>query len=396
MRATRFAPLLALAACTVDQDFNRFNDPPVVAITAPEAGAVLHQGAPVPFAGLVEDDLDGPDGLVVTWRVDDGEPLPVDVADDGSVVMDLDVDALSLGEHTIHLSATDSTGDEAVASGVWAVAGPLHAPLAFITSPVPDSLFVPGEEVTLRGVGTDEGGDVDALRFSWLSSIDGELTGALSGGGESALFVTGLSEGVHTIVLTVTDPDGLQGSDHVTLTVATPEEIPVEPGDLVFSEMLINPQVVADEVGEWVELYNTSSVPIDVGGYSFHDLDLDLYVIEGPLVVAGHDYIVLCADMDTRRNGGVPCDGPFKREPADALALGNNSDEVMLSRPDGVVIDQVLYTQDWFTPGVATGLDPRYLETADNDRAERWCDQVTVMTSGGEPGTPGRDNDPCF
>ena len=50
-----------------------------------------------------------------------------------------------------------------------------------------------------------------------------------------------------------------------------------KPGDLVFSELMINPEVVDDENGEWVELYNTAGYPIDVAGYSFHDLDYDAY-----------------------------------------------------------------------------------------------------------------------
>ena len=169
-----------------------------------------------------------------------------------------------------------------------------------------------------------------------------------------------------------------------------------EAGDLVFSEFMVNPQVVADEVGEWVELYNTSGAPIDVTGYSFHDDDADNWVLEGPLVVGAHDYLVLCADLNPSVNGGVPCDGWFLRDPlGEGLALANNPDELVLSRPDGVQIDWVHYEPSWFQAGAASGVNPDQLEGGANDYAEAWCVQTTVMTSGGEPGTPGVENDAC-
>ena len=60
-----------------------------------------------------------------------------------------------------------------------------------------------------------------------------------------------------------------------------------------------------------------------------------------------------------------------------------------------MVIDQIDYQSYWFRNRVALGLDPSYLEDAPNNDPSRWCDQVTIMTSGGEAGTPGVENDPC-
>ncbi|MCA9885796.1 MAG: lamin tail domain-containing protein, partial [Anaerolineae bacterium] len=167
------------------------------------------------------------------------------------------------------------------------------------------------------------------------------------------------------------------------------------PGDLVFSEMMINPDLVYDEVGEWVELYNTASYAIDVGGYSFHDDDYDHYALVGPLIVEGGDYLVLCASTNRAENGGVDCDGWFHRDyQGDGLALANREDEVVLSRPDGVEIDWLHYDEDWFQMGVAIGIDPSFMTSGANDDREHWCDQVSVMESG-EFGTPGRENDRC-
>ena len=143
--------------------------------------------------------------------------------------------------------------------------------------------------------------------------------------------------------------------------------------------------------------YNTSSSPIEISGYSFHDLDYDSYTIVGSTVVAPFSYVVLCANLDPNVNGGVPCDVAFVRGSGGpgAMALGNDGDEVVLSRPDGVVIDEVVYDGTWFTPAVATGLDPLQLDADNNDDETMWCDQTTVQGAGREPGTPGTVNDPC-
>lgn len=395
------AAATTLVACQNDQKINRITSAPVAAITWPEPNSVLRQGeGPQAFNGTAFDAFDGPEDLTVTWILD-GETTFDDALDaDGFTVLDLDVEELALGEHTIELEVIDSDGDLDRVGITWELKGPISAPDVTITAPGDGDFFLSGSEITFEGNATDIGTDLSDLVFAWSSSLDGDLPGAFSNGkGGSVLFADGsssplLTDGNHTITLQVTDLDGEVGQDTIVVSVGEILE-PAEPGDLVFSEMMINPQVVQDEVGEWVELYNTASYAIDVAGYTFRDNDYDEYALEGPLLVAGKDYIVLCADTNMARNGGVPCDGAFKRKSADALALGNGSDEVILARPDGVIIDEVYYTSDWFTAGVAIGLDPDRLDADVNNSASNWCNQTTVTTSGGEPGTPGRDNDPC-
>jgi hypothetical protein len=77
------------------------------------------------------------------------------------------------------------------------------------------------------------------------------------------------------------------------------------------------------------------------------------------------------------------------------MALANGPDEVVLSRPDGEEIDWLHYTSDWYTPGIATQLDPGYLEGGANDDVTHWCAAVTIGSGMTEPGTPGLQNDPC-
>jgi hypothetical protein len=252
-----------------------------------------------------------------------------------------------------------------------------------------------GDSLAFQGSATDDSTPAASLAFAWSSDLDGPLGGGVSGGGTSALITAGLSIGLHTITLTATDTDGESGSAAVTITVAA-EEVVVDPGDVVFSEMMVNPAVVDDEVGEWVELYNTSGGDIDIGGYSFRDDDVDDWVLAGPLVVAAHDFVVLCADMDPAANGGVPCDGYFLRDfRGGGLALANGEDELVLTRPDGLEIDWLHYDDTWYTPAVGLGLDPGQLDGEVNDDPTWWCDQATITPPMVEPGTPGGPNDPC-
>lgn len=395
-------PALVLVGCS-ESDLKRLNEVPTASILAPAHESLLRQGqGPAVAEGVVGDSYDTPDALGVTWTLD-GVPVTAQADADGGVWLDIDLDALTLGEHELLLDVLDSDGAWAGDSRSFTLDGPHSPPDVAILSPGDGEQFDVGAQIGLLGQASDLTTPLDALSFAWTSSLDGPLLGSIDDEGQSVLLVATLSEGEHLITLAVTDTDGDVGEASVTVHVGEGEPDPVEvvedalPGDLVFSEMMINPEVVDDELGEWVELYNTSGYAVDVSGYSFHDDDYDRYVLNGPLIVQPGDYLVLCADLDLKRNGGVPCDGWFLRDyEGNGLALANRPDEVVLSRPDGVEIDWLHYTEEWIVPGVAIGVDPTQRTSGDNDRLDHWCWQTTVISSGGEPGTPGRDNDSCL
>ena len=113
-------------------------------------------------------------------------------------------------------------------------------------------------------------------------------------------------------------------------------------------------------------------------------------------MVAANDFVVLCADMSAALNGGVPCDASFERDSGGAgMALANGPDEVVLARPDGVDIDWLHYDETWYTLAVAIGVDPEYQDAGNNDDRMHWCNQTSIVSTGGEPGTPGQANDGC-
>ncbi len=93
---------------------------------------------------------------------------------------------------------------------------PDHAPQATILHPINGARFTLEQVVVLQGQGLDkEDGELPAERLIWSSDRDGRL------GSGRELAPQGLSDGWHTITLTVTDSDGRRSSASVRLYVGT-------------------------------------------------------------------------------------------------------------------------------------------------------------------------------
>lgn len=400
--------LVLLIGCRSEANLRQEREAPVADLSSPGDGEVLRQdNGTLTVLGTVSDSADAPDELHVTLTAN-GEQLAVSVDENGDLTAIYPLSGADLGELRFELLVVDTDGDAGQALAVAEVRGPLGPPTVEIALPADGAGYEPGETIAFQGLGSDTTTEPDDLTFDWSSDLDGELPGAISADGSSALITAALSLGTHLITLKATDEDGETGQDSITVTIAEPVEEPVDeeptdeepeevlPGDVMFSEMNVNPEAVDDELGEWVELYNTASYAIDIGGYTFRDDDVDDFELLGPLVVESHGTIVLCASLDPLLNGGVPCDGWFERKSTgDGLALANGPDELVLARPDGLEIDWLYYDDTWFTTAVAIGVDPNHLNAGDNDDLNVWCDQTTVTPPMVEPGTPGAPNDDC-
>lgn len=408
----RLLPLLLLAACANENDLGRVNAPPAVEIVAPAPGDVIREGDTVTAGALATDDVDAL--LAVQWTLD-GAPVEGELANEGEGTGDGLVQSgyvatlgqLARGEYALAIEVVDADGEVATDAIVFEVHGPAGAPSVEITQPAEGTSFEAGEQVAFAGSATDTTTEPGDLDFAWTSSLDGDLAGAVSGDGASLLLASALSVGTHVVTLSATDTDGEVGTDTVGVVVSEAPPPEPEPGDLIFTEFMVNPDVVDDEYGEWVELYNTAGYAIDVAGYSFHDDDSDDWTFEDSIVVEPGDYVVLCAHADPAQNGGVPCDGWFYRSPmgekpptgsGGGVAIANSADELVLTSPTGVDLDRFAYTDDdseVIEGGRSLGLDPGRLDGVENDDMGNWCPQQTVLPGISEPGTPGEANDPC-
>jgi len=173
----------------------------------------------------------------------------------------------------------------------------------------------------------------------------------------------------------------------------------LQPGDLIITEILYNPNgkptPIADDQGEWIEVYNPGTKTVDLAGLTLRDIGKDKYVIPagGKTTVAPKAFVVLGRSSDTTTNGGIKVDIPYGTK----MTLNNGIDAVVLETADGVIIDQVLYNIALGWPnlsGVSLALSPSFTDANVNDQPANWCGALTEMADG-DKGTPGMPNDEC-
>ena len=185
--------------------------------------------------------------------------------------------------------------------------------------------------------------------------------------------------------------DGTEWSD---VAVASTEVLPLE-GDLVISEFLANPDGVADVAGEWIELYNASSLEIDLQGFELYDDTGDSHVIADSLLLPAGTRIVLARNGDFVTNGSV-----FAAYEYSNFSLGNGADEIVVGF-DGIEIDRFNYDMTNYSgglPGHALAMDST-IDPPDpllNDDPNNWCLAGNPIAGPGTDfGTPGGANDGC-
>jgi hypothetical protein len=165
-----------------------------------------------------------------------------------------------------------------------------------------------------------------------------------------------------------------------------------QPGDVIINEIMKNPAAVTDALGEWLELFNTTSHPIDIDGWTIRDNESDFHVIDngGPLVLPANGYLVLGANGDSSINGGVHVDYDYL-----GFFLGNAGDEVILidnGVPNGLEIDRVVYDDGITFPDPVGASMALSAPDLDNDLGGNWC-VSSVPYGDGDLGTPGAPND---
>ena len=183
------------------------NTIPKVTITAPADGSSFNQYDSITFRGSAIDAEDGNISNRLSWASNiDG------VIGSGATLI---TSALSVGKHTITVSAKDSNNLSGSATMTLSVISPSEntPPKVTITAPANGSSFSIDDSVTFRGSAIDlEDGDI-SNRLSWTSNIDGDI------GSGPTFSTSSLSEGTHTITVSATDNDNLSGTATITLTV---------------------------------------------------------------------------------------------------------------------------------------------------------------------------------
>ena len=178
--------------------------------------------------------------------------------------------------------------------------------------------------------------------------------------------ITYNSAGIFDVALSVSNAGGTDETialDYITVI----EEIT---GDLMITEIMQNPSAVNDSEGEWFEIFNPNSSPVDMNGWYIKDNDYDSIKILTSLIVPANGFIVLGANSNTSANGNYTCDYQYVYND---LQLSNGADEIILFNPAEEEVDRVEYDggTNWPDPNGASMIFTGSI-TDDNNDYQNW------------------------
>ena len=142
-----------------------------------------------------------------------------------------------------------------------------------------------------------------------------------------------------------------------------------EPGELVITEVFVDPKEVQDRVGEYFALRNASTHFVALEGLVVRDGKSEEFQIGTDIVLAPGELLCLGPNPDPETNGGIAVDYTYAR-----FNLSNTADRIVLEW-DGVEIDAVEYDRRGGWPlrsGTVLALDPLLWDAAINDVPAAW------------------------
>ena len=152
-------------------------------------------------------------------------------------------------------------------------------------------------------------------------------------------------------------------------------------GELILSELMVDPLATVDSSGEWFELHNTTASDVDLSTLSVADADTDAFSIDDTLVIPAGAYMVFGVSDDDAANGGVPVDYVYT-----GMNLANGGDELKLDA-GGLILDELTWASTDDLPPGGQAL------TTDDSGDE--CGAIDVYGDG-DLGTPGEANPDCL
>jgi hypothetical protein len=163
----------------------------------------------------------------------------------------------------------------------------------------------------------------------------------------------------------------------------TPDQGATPTGKVVITEIMADPDAVADGKGEWFELHNPGTSAVSLLNWTIKDQGTDSHKITTNVTIPPGGYVVLGNNTDTGTNGGVTVTYTY----GTSWYIANTADEIELYDAQMTLVDQVVYTGAWALPtgGTLSLKNP----ALDNNVAANWCAETAAWTPGGDKGTPG-------
>lgn len=169
-------------------------------------------------------------------------------------------------------------------------------------------------------------------------------------------------------------------------------EIPYLHGDIVITEIMMNPRRADDQYAEWFEIRNMAGRDLILDGWIITTATGGSHVITGNgIKVDAGTIFLLGASNNTTLNGGVVPNYVYSD-----ITLHDIADTLSVYSPDGVLLDEVAY--DEFTHPIIAGrsmsLGVYTMSATMNDTPSNWCVGYLGMADG-DYGSPGTFNPTC-
>lgn len=169
---------------------------------------------------------------------------------------------------------------------------------------------------------------------------------------------------------------------------------------VVINEIMYNPPWNAtvqmdDRYCEWIELYNPTATPFDLGGYTVTTANDYHYVIPTGTKIEPGGYLIVASDVRAFQ-GKLPFGWQVScpvvgKSGSDTPILGNMGSTIRIYNKAGDLIDEVTYSDrgEWPTAAAGGGSTLELRDPGrDNDDASNWGASAEATL----PGTPGRAN----
>ncbi len=185
---------------------------------------------------------------------------------------------------------------------------------------------------------------------------------------------------------------GTPGDDNDDCGIAAVGVADLVRGDLILTEIMVDPTKVDDASGEWFEIYNASGLEVNLYGLVLTDLGTDTYTLATDFVAEPGDYVLLAVKSSSSKNGGLPAvDMTWVRS---TFRFDNPADEVVIGYGSTDFDEMGWVKTTGLTSGASWALDPESLDVDANDDSAAWCAGTTAYGLG-DLGTPGAANEAC-
>jgi DNA/RNA endonuclease G (NUC1) len=202
-----------------------------------------------------------------------------------------------------------------------------------------------------------------------------------------------------------------QASPDITFSFTVLVSAPVQ-ARLVISEIMANPSNVADDHGEWFEVYNAGRTDVDLTGWMIksggataqsHTIAPSATTcgaVGCTVIVPRGGYVVLSNNRDPTTNGGVPVDYQYPDgTTASTINIGNTSatEYLAMASPAGVEVDRVTFgTSSVVHAAASSCLVDVTLDNSVMSNTASW-QYSTALWSGStvDKGTPKAANSGC-